>query len=247
MDLRKNHEYIMDNLIGLEDKISFKCRGCGKCCKNRHDLLFTPMDLHRAGQYLGRTVKELLERYCEWYIGDSSRLPIVRVLPIPPNMACPFQRGQKCSLHNAKPTVCAAHPLARITVHESGLPQYVLDPSVKCGQKLDTPITVREFLGRNYCVEIDQAGMIWGEIMTVAGLRIIPMWQEMPDTKKSYYGLAMLNHIYLSLDINKPLLGEMRRVRDELPAFLDKVISLSEEDAFVRYSALASILGDYVV
>ena len=42
---------IADNLdkmkIGLDDTFKFNCTMCGKCCKNREDILLTPRDLQK--------------------------------------------------------------------------------------------------------------------------------------------------------------------------------------------------------
>lgn len=240
MDLRQaNPEDILAKAIGLDDTISFRCKGCGKCCKNRHDLLFTPMDLHRAGRYLGRTVKELVERYCEVYLGDNSHFPMVKVTPVPPKAACPFQRGSKCVLHNAKPTVCAAYPLARITLTEEGKePQYVLQEDVHCGADEAKPITVREFLGRNHSAEIDRSGMEWGLLMTQHAEKIYPIWQGMPKWRIPYYSLALLNLVYFSLDTAKSEADEMLRVKTELPALVDTILAATEAECAERYEAL---------
>ena len=33
--------------LNPEDKFRFKCRACGKCCKNRHDIILPPYDIWR--------------------------------------------------------------------------------------------------------------------------------------------------------------------------------------------------------
>ena len=48
-------------LIGLDDTFSFKCRGCGKCCKNREDILLNTRDLFNIAATLKLTICQVLE------------------------------------------------------------------------------------------------------------------------------------------------------------------------------------------
>lgn len=244
MDLRKqSSEYFIEHALDLDDIIDFKCKGCGKCCKNRNDLLFTPMDLHRAGQYLGRTVKELTDRYCETYIGDISHFPMARVVPIPPNAACPFQRGSKCVLHHSKPTVCAAFPLARMTgTVEDGSTKYVLNESVSCGSK-GYPMTIQEYLGRNYSEEIDQSGREWGQMLREYGELVYPIWHSLPKKAYPYYELELVNLAYYSVDIKKPIVEEIKRIHNLLPTLVRKLFEIPEYEYQEKYESLKRELG----
>ena len=46
---------IVDNLdkmkIGLDDTFKFNCTLCGKCCKDREDILLTPRDIFRLAKH----------------------------------------------------------------------------------------------------------------------------------------------------------------------------------------------------
>ena len=140
------HELI-ENLdqyrIGLDDTFAFKCRNCGKCCKNREDILLNARDIYNIAIALGLAPKQVIETYCETYIGRDSRLPIVRLKPKGVNKACPLLDGNRCSVHAIdpalKPTVCALFPIGRVMASEAapremgfGVPneiQYVLTPA----------------------------------------------------------------------------------------------------------------------
>lgn len=101
------------NALKPGETFRFRCRQCGKCCKNREDILLNPYDLHRACSVLGISHKDFIERYCEVYVGESSRFPCVLLKPVGPEKACPLLRGNRCSVHQGKPTVCALFPLGR--------------------------------------------------------------------------------------------------------------------------------------
>ena len=41
-EFRKDIDYMMSHKMGLDDTFRFHCKACGKCCKNREDVLLTP-------------------------------------------------------------------------------------------------------------------------------------------------------------------------------------------------------------
>ena len=103
-----------DNMkIGLDDPFSFSCNKCGKCCINRDDILLSPLDLYRMSKKLNITPNEFVTQYGKAYIGDSSRMVIVRLKPQGSIKRCPLLKDRKCSVHDAKPTVCAMYPIGR--------------------------------------------------------------------------------------------------------------------------------------
>ena len=67
--------------LGLDDSFQFHCTACGKCCIDREDILLTPRDLYNASKVLNMAPTEFVETYCECYIGQDSRIPIVRLKP----------------------------------------------------------------------------------------------------------------------------------------------------------------------
>ena len=141
-----NKQELFENIeqvkIGLDESFHFKCRSCGKCCKNREDILLTPRDLFRIALHLEKTPAEVVEEYCECYIGQDSRFPIVRLRPRGASRACPLLEGKRCKVHTSKPFVCALFPLGRVLMAEEEhlaedeLPKftttYILNP-VDCG------------------------------------------------------------------------------------------------------------------
>ena len=96
-EFRKDIDYMMSHKMGLDDTFRFHCKACGKCCKNREDVLLTPYDLFRIARYLGRTPSEIVDKYCDTYMGPDSHLPVVRIKPVPPDNSCPFLRWELSS------------------------------------------------------------------------------------------------------------------------------------------------------
>lgn len=107
-----------NNKLGPDDSFRFHCTQCGACCINREDILLNAKDLFFISKKLARTPLQMIERYCELYIGSDSRLPVIRLLPRGTDRHCPLLKGRRCSVHDVKPTICGLFPLGRATVHE---------------------------------------------------------------------------------------------------------------------------------
>jgi len=118
--------------LGMDDTFTFGCSRCGKCCRNQEDILLTPLDLFKMAKYLNISIKSLLEECCEVYVGESSKLPVVRIKPREYRNTCPFATKGGCRIHAVKPAVCALFPLGRMTHAETNEFSYFLQPAT-CG------------------------------------------------------------------------------------------------------------------
>jgi len=109
--------------IGIDDVFAFKCRACSKCCRQRFDILLNSRDIYNLAVALNLTHQQVIEEYCEVYIGENSRLPVVSLKPKGSNNNCPLLNGSKCLIHAInpalKPVVCAAYPIGRVVMAEN--------------------------------------------------------------------------------------------------------------------------------
>jgi len=80
--------------------------------------MLTSRDAFNIATMLGLTHKQVIEKYCEVYIGQDSRIPIVRLMPKGVNKVCPLLINDRCSVHSHKPVVCALFPLGRVMTSE---------------------------------------------------------------------------------------------------------------------------------
>ena len=172
---------IVDNFekmkIGVDEPFKFHCTMCGKCCINREDILLTPKDLYNMSKELKITPNDFVSQYCDVYVGEASRIPIVRIQPRGTIKRCPLLKDRKCAVHNAKPTVCAMFPIGRGLIFKPGDDlssqitvdqiQYIFtDPG--CGDDTETH-TVREWLGAfNIPIE-DEFFIQWQKAVTELG------------------------------------------------------------------------------
>jgi len=108
----------------LEEDSEFvvDCEQCGKCCRDREDILLSPHDIYHMVKATKMPVLEMLQKYTEVYLGPNSNLPIVRIVyrqESNGSTTCPFL-GRKddkyyCRIHDNKPYVCRSYPLGRMT------------------------------------------------------------------------------------------------------------------------------------
>lgn len=109
------------NFLDENDEFVFACDQCGKCCRNREDILLSPLDLYNLVQATGKHVMEIVNRYGDCYVGSSSHLPIVRLKfreEFDGSNTCYFlgRRDGKfyCRVHEHKPGVCRTYPLGKV-------------------------------------------------------------------------------------------------------------------------------------
>jgi len=227
MDEKTRDEIIndmMNNQLALDDTFDFKCRECGKCCKNREDIILTARDLFNIAKLLGRTAEQILDKYCEFYIGSTSQMLLVRLKPTGHDNSCPLLFKRRCIVHQAKPTVCALFPLGRgysynVDMNISNIePQYFLQ-SIYCGTKGQLH-TVRSWL--------EKFGM-------PANDEFYPQWT---------FALMLLSEFFMNIEkLNKPeeVMKQLRwgafallylgfdTSKDFLPQFTDRVSKLLEQ------------------
>ena len=197
---KMTHDEVMSApTLGLNDTFPFKCKACGKCCKQRKDLLLTPYDVFRLARYLGRTPEEIIERRCEVYEGCNSHLPVVRIIPQPPEDSCPYLLKRRCSVHAAKPVLCRVFPLARIN-KASGVPEYYYSEDSGCQYAGNEPTTVREWVADVASEESERAAAAW----TAAVRRLAPVifdgYEKWPDDQHTKILNALFVTLYLPYD-----------------------------------------------
>lgn len=209
-------EHIRKNRVNLDDTFNFKCRQCGKCCHNRDDLILTAYDIFRIAGLLGITPIEVIEKNCEVYIGDNSHIPVVRVKPKPHNEVCPFLRNGKCSVHTAKPIVCAVFPLGR--AYSSDNEELYFLQNVSCGDK-GKPHTVREWLQKFGIAETDTIGRLWSDAIIYLARYMQKTKHFKKDTLNMIWN-AVFHFLYLDYDIQKPFEAQLRENFEHLKLLL---------------------------
>lgn len=204
--------------VGLDDTFKFHCTQCGKCCRNRDDILLSAYDIYKMSKALKMTPSQFFAKYCRSHIGDNSRVPIVRLISVGKDDRCPLLRNNKCSVHHVKPAVCAMFPLGRYIVldkNESGKPsmegctaKYLLQPP-ECGDTSETH-TVREWLADFDIQTEDEFFIGWHTALHELGEEI----RKLEKTESMIIMMPLWNMIritmYLNYDVQKDFLPQFK-------------------------------------
>lgn len=209
------------NALKLDDSFRFHCNQCGQCCRNRDDILLSPYDLNRVAHALFVPPKTVIDRYCNLYVGENSRLPVVVIRPLGKERVCPFLKNNRCTIHASKPTVCALFPLGRFAAVKEDKPgetQYFLQP-VHCGTKSETH-TVRSWLTSFDLLESDA----WFHAWQNAILRLSPLMRRLgvkysARILETLYSL-MFVELYLHYEQNQDFLAQFKKNADNLTSLL---------------------------
>jgi len=224
--------------IGLDDPFRFKCRGCGKCCKNREDILFTVRDLFRIAKYFKKPISEIIKKYCDCYMGSDSHFPIVRLMTQGTNKSCPFLDGKRCSIHEVKPVVCALYPVGRTWMAEKDsiegsepkyIPGYILQP-MDCGsvRKMNT---VRQWLEKFDIPIEDEFYLEWNKALILFSTHI----QEMEKCASGkvlqpIYNL-LFELIYVQYDTEAELIPQFRMNIKKATKFIHEIKNVLQSAA----------------
>ena len=242
MDIRKlaeeNHvEEIERQLMDLDSEFRFKCRKCGKCCTHQHTILFNPRDIFQIARKLQITPAQVIDEYAEAYIGSSSKIPLVHMVPRGKNEVCPFLVDGLCSIHDCKPTACALFPLGRVAVNKTALEgggedgnqeiefevKYMLNDT-DCGSRKRVN-TVRDWLARFGIPEQDEFFLLWSRLTIQLHAAISELEkQHVSEETMNLFWIAAFGALYLSYDTSKEFLPQFQRAAEELFTLCQEII-----------------------
>ena len=240
--LKYIHDHLDQMLIGPDDTFRFHCTQCGKCCMHREDILLNPKDLYNIASTLSISQQEAVDRYCETYMGPSSRLPMVRLTPQGSVKRCPLLKDNKCMVHEAKPSVCAMYPLGRClqisqeimdnidTAHLNV--QFILS-EFNCGDTSEEH-SVREWLA-SFKIPVDDPYYIRWQRVAMLASRVI----QSVEKNWTPYGLNMLlslvfSVLYLGYDMDREFEPQFEERTEELHGILTKIESSSGDLAHAK-------------
>lgn len=223
----KRLQYITENLdsmlIRVDEPFKFHCDMCGKCCINREDILLNAKDVYNMAKELRMEPVDMVKTYCETYIGDSSRIPIVRIKPRGSIQRCPLMKNHKCSVHKAKPTVCAMFPIGRCIQMDakktdtkftvSDIKYIFTDPG--CGDGSETH-TVREWLNDFGIPLEDEFFLAWNQLISELG-NVFRKGEKVlsEDGMNAVWNLTFVK-LYLDYDMSKDFMLQFKENAAEI-------------------------------
>lgn len=194
---------------------------------NREDILLTPRDIYNMSKELGMRPGDFFHAYCEYYIGSNSRMPIVRLKPRGSVQRCPLLKDRKCSVHKAKPVVCAMFPIGRGIRTEGDVEknplseceiEYIFnDP--RCGDNSETH-TVREWL-TEFGISIDDKFFLkWSNIIRELGSVFRKAEGKLKNSLMENIWTLTFVKLYLAYDMEKDFLPQFEDNSEDLLALM---------------------------
>ncbi len=236
MNLNEITENIDNLTIGLDDTFRFHCTQCGECCIHRDDIMLNPMDVFRMAKELKMKPHDFIVRYCVWYIGYNSRVPIVCLKPVGPSMRCPMLNGNKCAVHNVKPAVCALFPLGRYIKFDAdgynkdavqkGKIQYLLQP-IMCGDASKTH-TVREWLGNFDVASEDEFFILWHQNVAQIGGILRELESKIPEHYMHQIWSLVFALLYCDYSTKEPFLSQFADNTKKILQFFQEISELGK-------------------
>ena len=103
--------------VSPSERIYFKCRGCGVCCRHvRQSVPLESSDVFRITRYLRsknpeiRSTDDFLVRYAEPALLDESGFFVFFLKVQPSEESCVFLKENQCTIQQVKPKACRMYP-----------------------------------------------------------------------------------------------------------------------------------------
>ena len=227
-----DREQLIESLIAngkrlkRDDIFEFECSQCGSCCYNRVDILLTPYDITRISKALGQSPYEMVQKYCDYYVGNNSNFPIFTVKFKESHRDgetfCPFLKRKDgkgmCQIHSVKPFSCGAFPLGRM-IDESDktkvhyFNQFDLDDAPACSS-LKRKYTVSEWLGKHNLEESEEAFILSTDLIIgikdYINLKKLREDKRITDKTRGMIYTALAESFYLNVDQEKNIIEAIK-------------------------------------
>lgn len=190
------------------------CFRCGECCRDRGDIIISPYDMLRMRKYLGISLEELLDTYCEVYEGKSSRIPIVRLRK---SALCVFLMHGRCLVQEAKPSVCALYPMGGMLEEGGSEVAYFLQ-EVGCGAS-DMVDSVADW-GQALGEDNEACAGLWFTIMKEASRFARSMHGTMAQDEEGMLQGILFALLYGGYDCGVPFLAQSEAHLESLRKFI---------------------------
>ena len=224
-------EKIVDALLELprlkaDDTFHFRCDGCGRCCRNRNDILLNPYDLYRVAKTLGMEAKDVVDQYLTCYVGSDSKIPLIAMLMEGEEKLCPLLKDNRCSVHAGKPSVCALFPLGRMLAMDRdtkkcGDVEYFIQ-DVNCGYR-DEAHTVREWLSEFGLEDSEAWFAVWQNAVIQLSEKLIQIYDDIPKNSREMVFGSLFGILYLHYYDQRPFMEQFEENVHVANEFVDVV------------------------
>ena len=221
---KEDFDTMMRNKLKRGDTFGFECKMCGRCCRNRSEpILLTGTDVFRIAVALQMTPRDVLLKYTNADIGESSHVPII-YLKERLDGSCRLMKNGRCSVQKSKPIVCALYPLGRIwNVKEERFYYFSNGDMCPGSWKPKKRWTLQEWLDEFDIEKTESWTIEWNKLLGDIALITAQMDISRIDDAIAGY---LTDIMYVSYDIDKPYIEQVRenreRFKNDYRRFLSK-------------------------
>ncbi|OUQ40026.1 YkgJ family cysteine cluster protein [Faecalibacterium sp. An122] len=186
---------------------SFRCAGCGGCCRGREDIVLSGYDLYRLSRRLGLPPKLTARAFCKMYIGTVSHLPVLRLMPVKEeHNNCPFFTENRCAVHEARPLVCALYPLGQ-EISPAGEVRYYFQ-ATRCGGPVHQA-NLTDYLEGQGIAQREPLDIRWAQCC-MALEQEAPAWEQtLHPVVLRRFQAKLGEALYYRYDLNRPWLEQL--------------------------------------
>ena len=200
----------------------FSCQGCADCCKGRQDIVLSGYDLYRLCVRLGLPPQVVISGFCRLYTGSVSLLPVVRLRPRKDaGHNCPFLYQDRCSVHEARPLVCALYPLGQ-TIEEDGRVWYFCQDE-SCGGPRGAG-TLEDFLKSSGILERERQDAEWARLNLALSRRVRRAAPQVQRIRLKLAQRKICHALYLDYDPHRPYALQLQENLARLRPALDRLL-----------------------
>ena len=165
-------------------------------------------------------------------------MPVVRLKPRGSVQRCPLLKDRKCSVHRAKPTVCALFPIGRCIkidsenqtpdAIETAQIEYIFsDPG--CGDDSETH-TVREWLHDFNLSEEDDFFRKWNRVLVRLSTAFCEMEEKTEAKLMNLIWSSTFVVLYMHYDMEKPFLPQFEENAEHIQTLVLMASETEQED-----------------
>ena len=199
----------------------------------------SPQDVFKAAQALQMTPHDFVKLYCDCYLGSTSRMPIVRLMPRGSIKRCPLLKNRKCMIHDAKPAVCAMFPLGRAIridkkdAEKDKLPpmkvEYIIN-DIDCGDNSETH-TVKGWLESFGIPLNDEYFIEWQKTISLLSPRIQKLEKMLSDEVCDKLIDVLFIKLYLDCDMKADFFPQFVENAGDCVKMVKMFLALPNEEA----------------
>lgn len=105
------YEITNSKKVELTDRVRFRCKRCGECCKNVEGAVVLEVkDAYYISKFLEISVPEFYEKYARMFLLEDVGFPIFALETTGKDNTCVFLKGKRCSIQDVKPRTCKMYP-----------------------------------------------------------------------------------------------------------------------------------------